>query len=386
MKILFLILALALTVSSALAQPAAPPWVQQLKLSGLSGTTGHRLAVINNKTFSAGDAASLQLKGRTVQVQCLEISDQSVLVKIQNLPTPYELTMGGEVIPVGVASSPPETAAPATVAEPPKPAAAPPIIPVAFSQPTFNPSPVALSLSVGPGWILLAVIIALVAGLALGTGAAQFQHRKNMGEAMLAYTIDKYFSRQHFLLNNITLPTSGGTTQIDHVLIADTGIFVIETKHYSGWIFGNPQDSQWTQTFYRKKSGFQNPLRQNYAHVKALQSLFDLPDNQFHSLVVFTADAEFKTDLGPSVVKLTGLIPFLTANRPVVFDERKMAYIIGRIEMKRERRSLETDEYRLNHLRDRLAGKAPSPGTQTLSPPPASQPVATGEEKYQPKA
>jgi predicted RNA-binding protein len=47
----------------------------------------------------------------------------------------------------------------------------------------------------------------------------------------------------------------------------------------------------------------------------------------------------------------------IAAKRPVVFDERKMTFIVGRIEMKRERCSLETDEYHINHVRDRIAGK-----------------------------
>jgi hypothetical protein len=158
-------------------------------------------------------------------------------------------------------------------------------------------------------------------------------------------------------LNNVTLPTVDGTTQIDHILVADTGIFVIEAKHYTGWIFGDPSERHWTQTIYRHKTRFPNPIHQNYGHVKTLQSLFDLPESHFHSVVVFTSDAEFKSDLGPNVLHLAALIPFLTANRPVVLDERKMTYVVGRIEMKRERRSVETDEYHINHLRNRHGGK-----------------------------
>jgi len=120
-----------------------------------------------------------------------------------------------------------------------------------------------------------------------------------------------------------------GSTQIDHVLITTTGIFLIETKHYSGWIFGDPNQSHWTQTIFKKKSRFQNPLHQNYGHIKALQSLFNLPEDNFFSLVVFTGDAEFKTDLGPGVIKLDELIAYLTQPRPQVFDEKKIAYIVG---------------------------------------------------------
>ncbi len=35
------------------------------------------------------------------------------------------------------------------------------------------------------------------------------------------------------VLNNVTLRTEEGTTQIDHVLVAPTSTFVIETKHYA---------------------------------------------------------------------------------------------------------------------------------------------------------
>jgi hypothetical protein len=354
MKILILVLTFA--ASCAFAQMSAPVWLSQIKLSGLSGSADHRLAVINGKTFSSGEENNVKLKGRTVHVQCLEIREQSVLVKIQDLLSPYELTISGNIVAlesnsVAAVSSP----QPVARIESPAPAPVPPVSSLILSaatppsQPTISEKPLSFTTIL----FFMGIFLALVVGIALGSGATQWQHRQNIGEAMLVDIITRHFSSPHLLLNNVTMPTPGGTTQIDHILVADTGIFVIETKHYTGWIFGNPQEKQWTQTIYRKKSRFQNPLQQNYGHIKALQSLFDLPENHFHSVVVFTADAEFKTDLGPNVVRLAGLIPLLTAKRPVLYDERKMAYIIGRIEMKRERRSVETDEYHINHLRNK---------------------------------
>jgi hypothetical protein len=376
----FLILVLTFAAACVFAQLPAPAWLGQIKLSGINGIADQKLATINGKNFAAGEAYDLKLKGRTVRVQCLEIQDQSVLVKIQDLPTPYALTLAGEIVPIGSAPAP-VAAALAAVAEPPKPAPAPPTPAFVFSQPAFQ-SPSVQPLSVGILWVLLWMFFALMFGLTIGAGVSQFRFRKNLGEALLAATIDKHFSRPHLLLNNVTLATPEGTTQIDHVLVADTGIFVIETKHYSGWIFGDPQERQWTQAIYRKKSRFQNPLHQNYGHIKALQSLFDLPAQHFHSVVVFTADAEFKTELGPNVLRLGNLIPFLTAERPALFDERKMTYIIGRIEMKRERRSVETDEYHINHLRNRHGGQTSKSGVQAAIRPISKVPAASGDEKY----
>ena len=53
----------------------------------------------------------------------------------------------------------------------------------------------------------------------------------------------------------------------------------------------------------------------------------------------------------------SNLIAYLSEERPVIFDERQMAYIVGRIEMKRMRRSLETDEYHLNSVRRRIQAR-----------------------------
>jgi restriction system protein len=206
-----------------------------------------------------------------------------------------------------------------------------------------------------PSLVILAAIIfviGLVLGIAIGR---QVVIHQSMGEAMVANLISSQISQPHVLLNNVTVPTPEATTQIDHVLITTTGIFVIETKHYQGWIFGGPDQPQWTQTIYKRKSRFKNPIRQNYGHFKTLQSLFKLPETNFIPIVVFTGDAEFKSDLGPTVLKLHQLIPFLTSARPTLFDERAMAYIVGRIEMKRLRRSIETDEYHLSAIRRKLA-------------------------------
>ena len=60
------------------------------------------------------------------------------------------------------------------------------------------------------------------------------------GEAMGAVAhwalLDKSI---YFPLNNLTLPTKNGTTQIDHVIVSRHGIFVIESKNIDGWIFGD---------------------------------------------------------------------------------------------------------------------------------------------------
>ena len=62
--------------------------------------------------------------------------------------------------------------------------------------------------------------------------------------------------------HDVILPTAGGTTQIDHVIVSVFGESVVETKNMSGWIFGSERDQDWTQVFSGgRKFKFQNPLR-----------------------------------------------------------------------------------------------------------------------------
>lgn len=97
-------------------------------------------------------------------------------------------------------------------------------------------------------------------------------------------------------------PDGQGMTQLDHVVVSPFGIFVIETKNYRGWIFGSEKQVQWTQQIYKHKERFQNPLRQNHLHIRALVDFLDLPESAFHSVIFFIGDCQFKTPMPPNVL------------------------------------------------------------------------------------
>jgi hypothetical protein len=56
-------------------------------------------------------------------------------------------------------------------------------------------------------------------------------------------------------VHDLVLPSQGGPTQIDHVLVSVYGIFVIETKNMRGWIFGDERSLQWTQSTLSASAG-----------------------------------------------------------------------------------------------------------------------------------
>ncbi|MBL4760831.1 MAG: NERD domain-containing protein [Mariprofundaceae bacterium] len=123
----------------------------------------------------------------------------------------------------------------------------------------------------------------------------------------------------YHLIKNVTLPTPDGTTQIDHIIVSKYGVFVIETKNMKGWIFGSAKQKVWTQKIFKHSSKFQNPLHQNYKHVKTLAALLHLNDYQIHSLIVFIGDATFKTDMPENVTYGGDYIRFIKSKkRPVL--------------------------------------------------------------------
>ena len=123
------------------------------------------------------------------------------------------------------------------------------------------------------------------------------------GEKLVAGRLRKGLPDEYRILNDIYLPLPDGTTtQIDHIVVSQYGVFVVETKTYSGWIFGDEKSGEWTQSIYHKKSRFQNPMRQNYKHICALADNLGIDKSYFIGVVAFTGDCTFKTDMPEGVV------------------------------------------------------------------------------------
>ncbi|WP_144511438.1 nuclease-related domain-containing protein [Bacillus sp. FJAT-22090] len=101
----------------------------------------------------------------------------------------------------------------------------------------------------------------------------------------------------HKALFNIYIPNGKEqTTEIDLVYLHETGIYVIESKNYGGWIFGDMKSQNWMQTFQNgQKFSFYNPIKQNLGHIKALKALLpSIETAQFTSVIVFSERCELK--------------------------------------------------------------------------------------------
>lgn len=136
---------------------------------------------------------------------------------------------------------------------------------------------------------------------------------------------------EYQIFDSVILKTPDGTTQVDHILISPYGIFVIEIKNFKGWIFGGEKQKKWTQSLKRKYTlyslfnkytfQFQNPLHQNYKHVKAVESFFGVNPKCVFNVVVFVGDSEFKTDMPDNVMELRDFLPYIKSHTERILSD-----------------------------------------------------------------
>lgn len=96
------------------------------------------------------------------------------------------------------------------------------------------------------------------------------QGRGWLGEICVKRVIGKTKPGERYVINNYVLQVEPNKTcQVDHILINRKGIFVIETKNYSGRIYGNEKSLEWTQSlnYGKVKNKFYNPIKQNKSHI-----------------------------------------------------------------------------------------------------------------------
>jgi len=179
-----------------------------------------------------------------------------------------------------------------------------------------------------------------------------------LGEVFLNIIITIRLSRKKYrLIKNVTLPTEDGTTQIDHIIVSEFGIFVIETKNMRGWIFGNEKQKIWTQKIYKHTSKFQNPLHQNYKHTKTLESILSIDSENIFSVVVFVGDSTFKTDMPRNVTSPNGLIRFIRSKTKKVLSPAKVQIVISLIESGRLSKTFKTHKGHVEHIQNLIQAK-----------------------------
>lgn len=173
--------------------------------------------------------------------------------------------------------------------------------------------------------------------------------RGERGERRTSSMLSRLPDFYHVMDNVMIQQRGGGSTQIDHVVVSRYGIFVIETKNYTGKIYGSEGSEYWTEYFtwysrsrfrrglHSESYRFYNPMRQNMGHIRALRSiLYKYGTIPYYSVIVFSNDAEFKIMLEQGIVtNWENLNRAIMRVSNVVMDDEQVQAIIRTIEAAR---------------------------------------------------
>ena len=190
-----------------------------------------------------------------------------------------------------------------------------------------------------------------------------------LGEALVQFAAKiRLPASTYHRIHNVTLPMQGGSTQIDHIFVSRFGIFVVETKNMKGLIVGGEHQAQWTQQFFKTSFKFQNPLRQNYKHMMALESALDISPELIHSVVAFVGQSTFKSPMPASVTRGMGYIAYIKSFREKVLSPVEVREILAKIQSARLPPSRATNRKHVKQLKKHLRQSAKKKCPECASP------------------
>jgi len=122
--------------------------------------------------------------------------------------------------------------------------------------------------------------------------------------------------------------------EIDALFISEGGILVVECKHMTGDVIGNPRDRLWTKTGDGRVLSFLNPIQQNRKHIDAVASYFHVSPSDCLSVIIFNDSCNISgitTGYGAVILKTgdidTTLQKYL--NNPVFSEEQLSSLILA---------------------------------------------------------
>lgn len=125
-------------------------------------------------------------------------------------------------------------------------------------------------------------------------GVFRLSDKGEAGENLIELTLLEIHTYKK-IIRNAYIPYKDRTSEIDLIFITEYGIYVIESKNYSGWIFGSENNKNWTCTLNKHtKNQFYNPILQNRTHINALSKYLNIEKWKFHSVIVFGNNSTLK--------------------------------------------------------------------------------------------
>jgi len=201
------------------------------------------------------------------------------------------------------------------------------------------------------GLLKVFLLLAAIAGLWWLLRPALPKLQAWIGNARVRYALRSALPASHYSI--FRDPDPGGSLPVsaDHVVVSPYGVFVIATLHMSGHVVGAEGDANWTCARLRRERAFPNPLYRNLACIGALRRLLRLDASCFHSLVVFTGQAEIGEGLPANVTQLGGMLPFVQVRTSQLLGFEEAERVAGVLASRRPLPGIQTAAARLAELR-----------------------------------
>ncbi len=143
-----------------------------------------------------------------------------------------------------------------------------------------------------------------------------------LGELTIRFILSFLKKKDYKVIHNVRVFYNGIMAQIDHIVVSKYGLFVIETKNYSGWIFGSENAHEWTQVIFKHKFKLYNPIKQNFGHIKAIRAnLTAYPFLDYYPIVVFTRGSKLKINSSYPVIKYYNLLKTIKNSKNINITE-----------------------------------------------------------------
>lgn len=186
-------------------------------------------------------------------------------------------------------------------------------------------------------------------------GSNRFQQildrRGKEGEDQIAYELKNYICGGS-LYKNVFIPIKAGKdTEIDLLLVNCYGIFVIESKNWSGELIGKENSDKWILSSNSGESYMDNPCKQNEYHLKRLREYLNIKKDVYQSIIVFGYETKlnFSTQSNfNSVIGIRELESYMKniINKEKVLSDEELKYIDIKIKSCIDK----DDKYKQKHI------------------------------------
>ncbi|GFZ32256.1 hypothetical protein CSC2_27820 [Clostridium zeae] len=150
-------------------------------------------------------------------------------------------------------------------------------------------------------WIL--IILALIIDLFMP------RIKEYLGEKSVEVYLASLDKNKYEIINHITISLGEEITQVDHIVVSNFGVFVIQSENYKGKIIGEEFDETWQQRLHIKREQLQNPICENYKHIQVIQKVLkEFSKLKYIPIVTFTTNTELQVKSNTDVVYTIKLV------------------------------------------------------------------------------